>query len=104
MIDISDGLAADLGHVLKQSKVAAEINQGSLPLRKGATINQALFQGEDFELIVIVSQKDAKKLLENNKGFTFFPIGQIIKGPVKLFLIDSCGKKQEIPMKGFQHF
>lgn len=104
MIDISDGLAADLGHILKQSNVSAEIDQDVLPLRKGASLNQALSEGEDFELLVIANPSDAEKLLTNNKGFTFFPIGRIIKGTAKLYLVNLNGKKQQISMKGFQHF
>jgi thiamine-monophosphate kinase len=48
-MDISDGLALDLHRLCKASGVAAELD--NLPLLKGATINQALHDGEDYELL-----------------------------------------------------
>ena len=48
-MDISDGLALDLHRLLKASGVAAGI--ASIPLLKGATIEQALHDGEDYELL-----------------------------------------------------
>jgi thiamine-monophosphate kinase len=48
-MDISDGLALDLHRLCKASGVAAELD--SLPLLRGATINQALHDGEDYELL-----------------------------------------------------
>src|SRR5581483_10683919 len=50
MIDISDGLAADLGHVLDASGVGAALD--TVPVAPGATEEQALGGGEDFELLV----------------------------------------------------
>lgn len=48
-MDISDGLALDLHRLCKASGVAAELN--SIPLLKGATLDQALHDGEDYELL-----------------------------------------------------
>jgi thiamine-monophosphate kinase len=48
-MDISDGLALDLHRLCKASGVAAELD--NLPLLKGATIDQALHDGEDYELL-----------------------------------------------------
>jgi thiamine-monophosphate kinase len=48
-MDISDGLALDLHRLCKASGVAAELE--SVPLLKGATIDQALHDGEDYELL-----------------------------------------------------
>jgi thiamine-monophosphate kinase len=48
-IDISDGLALDLHRLCRASGVAAALE--SIPLLKGATIEQALHDGEDYELI-----------------------------------------------------
>jgi len=51
-MDISDGLALDLHRLTLASKVAAEID--SIPLLKGATVSQALHDGEDYELLYTV--------------------------------------------------
>jgi thiamine-monophosphate kinase len=48
-MDISDGLALDLHRMCKASGVAAELDH--LPLLKGATLDQALHDGEDYELL-----------------------------------------------------
>jgi thiamine-monophosphate kinase len=49
MIDVSDGLGADLGHLLDASGVGCELT--GLPVAAGATREQALGGGEDFELV-----------------------------------------------------
>jgi thiamine-monophosphate kinase len=48
-MDISDGLALDLHRLCKASGIAAELDY--VPLLKGATLDQALHDGEDYELL-----------------------------------------------------
>ena len=57
MMDISDGLATDLRHILKASRVGADIVSANLPMV--GTVEQALFDGEDFELLFTVRAEDA---------------------------------------------
>jgi thiamine-monophosphate kinase len=49
MIDVSDGLAADLGHLADESGVGFALEQ--VPVAPGASLEQALTGGEDFELV-----------------------------------------------------
>ena len=49
MIDVSDGFAADLGHVLDASRVGCELD--TVPVAAGATLEDALGGGEDYELV-----------------------------------------------------
>jgi thiamine-monophosphate kinase len=49
MIDVSDGLAADLAHLGDESGVGYELDE--VPVAEGATLEQALAGGEDYELV-----------------------------------------------------
>ncbi len=49
-IDISDGLAQDLSHILDASKLGAEISSAKLPIFAGADLADALYGGDDYEL------------------------------------------------------
>jgi thiamine-monophosphate kinase len=53
-MDLSDGLSTDLRHVCAASRVRAEIDVEKLPLGVGATLEQALNGGEDYELLFTV--------------------------------------------------
>ena len=68
-MDISDGLALDLHRLCRESGVAAELE--SVPLLKGATIDQALHDGEDYELLYTAPPK------VKTPGIR---IGRIVKG------------------------
>jgi thiamine-monophosphate kinase len=54
-MDISDGLALDLHRMCKASGVAAELEK--VPLLKGATVDQALHDGEDYELLYTATER-----------------------------------------------
>ena len=49
MIDVSDGLVADLGHIADESGVGFALDE--VPVAPGATLEQALTGGEDYELV-----------------------------------------------------
>src|SRR5476649_885155 len=96
MIDLSDGLAGDLRHILKASGVGAELLKSAIPIsreaklaaRKSApakpALAAALTDGEDFELLFTAASKDAVKLLDAwQKKFTKLKlscIGKIVAG------------------------
>jgi thiamine-monophosphate kinase len=68
-MDISDGLALDLHRLCRESGVAAELDD--VPLLKGATLDQALHDGEDYELLYAAPPRIKAPGM---------PIGRIIKG------------------------
>ncbi len=104
MIDISDGLAQDLGHILKESKVGAIIYEDLIPLSRAADgIQSALNDGEDFELLFTLSRREAKKLLRKRCA-DFYPIGEIMLKNYGFQLIDKNKRAVNIKPKGFEHF
>jgi len=72
MIDTSDGLAADLWHILDESRVGAVLDEAKIPIAPAAAATQtgkpplehALGDGEDFELLFTVSPADGQALLD----------------------------------------
>jgi len=104
MIDISDGLASDLSHILRQSSVGAIIYEDLIPVSKQAAgFSEALYMGEDFELLFTLSRKDARKILRK-KLTDFKPIGEIVERKFGLRLIDKRNRERILQPKGFRHF
>lgn len=102
MIDVSDGLAGDLGHILEESKVGAVLDAANIPLHRKADLQAGLYDGEDFELIFTLKPKDAEKLLRLKKKF--YRIGAIIKDKNKLYLCEENDQVRLLNAKGFTHF
>lgn len=103
MIDISDGLAADLGHILEESNKNAVLDEVAIPKAKGASIDQALFDGEDFELVFTLSRKQASRIFMQ-KHLKVFWVGEITGQGYGLSLRDLKGKVKKIVAKGYKHF
>jgi thiamine-monophosphate kinase len=104
MIDISDGLVQDLSHILKESGVGAMLYEKLIPLDKEArSLEDALFMGEDFELLFTLAKKQAARLL-SMRGNIFWPIGEIVDKKYNLRLVDEKGRPRTLRIKGFRHF
>jgi len=104
MIDISDGLASDLAHILKESSRGAIIYADLIPISKQArNLNDALYGGEDFELLFTLSHNQSRRLLAKNP-YNFKPIGEIVHKKYGLRLVDRRGKEKIIKPRGFHHF
>ncbi len=100
MMDLSDGLAADLPRLAKASGCGFEISGERIPRNPGCTVAQALGDGEDFELLFAVQPSDAARL--EAKWHAKFPklpltrIGSLTRG--------TTGKKRKPTTRGFDHF
>jgi thiamine-monophosphate kinase len=74
MLDVSDGLVADLYHILEESNIGAILNATAIPVSEAAgqtsdersPLHHALGDGEDFELLFAVSPEDGERLVQNN--------------------------------------
>jgi thiamine-monophosphate kinase len=85
MIDLSDGLSADLYHILDESHVGATLFADAIPISDAARqmtddrtpLDHALSDGEDFELLFTVNRDDGQKLLADHSAIPVFHIGEI---------------------------
>jgi thiamine-monophosphate kinase len=62
MMDLSDGLGADLPRLARASGCGYRIDEEALPLNRGCTAKQGLGDGEDYELLFALPPREAKKL------------------------------------------
>lgn len=118
MLDVSDGLAGDLRHILKASRVGAQLHSSAIPISREARrsakaessaktpLLAALTDGEDFELLFTVASKDAVPLLDAWKAQ--FPkielscIGKITAGE-GITIRDKEGVRP-LAAHGYEHF
>ena len=62
MMDLSDGLGADLPRLARASGLAFSIDERALPVSRGCTVQQAISDGEDYELLFAISRRDRARL------------------------------------------
>lgn len=112
MIDLSDGLATDLRHILEESDCGAVLDPERVPLSSEAVeasrdgrsaLDHALGDGEDFELCFVVSESDGQTILEE-QPFVDVPIRRVgtIVGEAGLWW-EEKGKRRPIEVTGFEH-
>jgi thiamine-monophosphate kinase len=105
-IDVSDGLLADLGHILEQSGRAARLQIPDLPA-EGPERDCLLAGGDDYELLfTAAASADAKiAALAGKLDLPLTRIGQIVPGaPGDLILCDDSGKVITPAIRGYDHF
>jgi len=78
MMDLSDGLGADLPRLARASGVGFEVDEAALPVNRGCTIRQAISDGEDYELLFALSPADTASLTSGwSKKFPKLPLTRI---------------------------
>jgi thiamine-monophosphate kinase len=114
MLDVSDGLLADLGHICDASRTGATVALGSLPLsaaaRRAAEGEPDLAvrlaaAGDDYELLFAASPEAGEAIgrLAAELGFPITAIGTIEDGP-GVRLVDAGGNPIPVATAGYRHF
>ena len=116
-IDISDGLAADLGHILSASHCGADIKLSDIPLSSAARYyfdhyhkslidwSMVLTQGDDYELCFTVDREDEKavKQLADDHQLKISCVGEVTESK-KLEFFTAENKLVNFSSTGFKHF
>ena len=108
-IDISDGVIADLSHILTSSNLSANIFCAQLPvsawIKKEKAFDYALYGGDDYQLILTAPVKNRNRIkkLAAQKRLKITHVGQVTNEK-KMMVFDPNGRPMKIVNKGFKHF
>ena len=110
MIDISDGLAADVYHICEESRCGAILRANAIPISDAARamtdgrspLEHALSDGEDFELAFAVSPADGERLVREQPidGIRLSAIGEFATDG---YWIEAAGTRRALEPKGWVH-
>ena len=114
MIDVSDGLLQDLGHICKVSKIGAVFWEEKLPLSpayralcgKEGT-RPALTGDEDYELLFCAPPRNRSRIAKLQHGtadLVMTRIGTCVSARAGITVLDSAGKPLSIRAEGHDHF
>ena len=108
-IDISDGLIADLTHILEASNVGANIFLKDIPMstwiKKNKLFDIGLSGGDDYQLLFTAPKKNRNKinLVSKMPSIKLVRIGSIQKDK-SLNIIDHKGMQYKLKKGGYDHF
>jgi len=78
MMDLSDGLGADLPRLARASGLGFEVDESAIPRTRGCSVSQAINDGEDYELLFALAPNDAVDLEKKwRKKFPRLPLSRI---------------------------
>ncbi len=117
MLDLSDGLASDLGHICEASLVGARVDGERVPIsaatRAVATqvgrdpLHLALFGGEDYELLFTAPADRAPALaavVQRETGTPVTDVGEIVAASAGRMLVLPDGMEMPLAPGGWDHF
>ncbi len=113
MIDISDGLMQDLGHICEASAVGAILQEHKLPLSKAYRalvgkigIQHALSGGEDYELLFCAAPQQRRRIetLGTQAGVPITRIGVCVPAGNGIRVQDAAGSEVTVEALGHDHF
>lgn len=105
MMDISDGLASDLTHILTASDMGAEVDLEHIPVGPSADTETAVCAGEDYKLLFTANPAHAAQLADDFRthfGVGLYPVGRIVSGSGIAWRRN--GIHQPLDWKGFTHY
>lgn len=112
MIDVSDGLAADLHHILAESRGGARLDARAVPISGAARqlarttgrhpLDHALFDGEDYELLFTARPSHARRILSARLPAPVTDIGIVVDTP-GMTLVQPDGREEALPARGYVH-
>jgi thiamine-monophosphate kinase len=116
MLDISDGLAGDLGHLCERSGVGARLDEAALPIADAVSIaarlagqsalDWALFGGEDYQLLFTAPPAAVPRIIETLWIATGTPvavIGEVLPVEAGLSLRARDGSSRPLAARGWDH-
>jgi thiamine-monophosphate kinase len=116
MLDLSDGLSSDIGHICERSRVGVRIRAEALPIsaavRNVAKLtstpawDMALGGGEDYELCFTAPPEAVEELVAavREKGTTATVVGEILPAEQGRRLVPPDGQEVRLEPSGWQHF
>ena len=115
MADVSDGLAADLAHICRASKVSATLDTDSLPLSIGVQtslvagntdMTEILSGGDDYELVFTASPDTAERIAAaaQSAEVPITHIGRISNGAREVIILGPDGREMTLETTGYRHF
>lgn len=114
MIDLSDGLSSDVGHIADESGVGVAIEAARVPISEAAgeaaaadgrsPLVHALDDGEDFELLFTVPEADAERVRQLDLGVPISVIGRVTERAEGRVIIDEGGVARPLVPGGYEHW
>lgn len=116
VIDVSDGIAADLGHMIDASGVGARVELPALPVEPalqafGRAVGEnprllAAGGGEDFCLLASLPTDRVEDLASqaDSADWSCAEIGAIVSGESDIAFVDEDGRTVDVSSRGFEHF
>ena len=114
VIDVSDGLISDVGHMCAFGNLGARIESGSIPLSTGALealkykpdmLGNLITSGDDYELAFTASPTAVPQLarISLETGVAVTDIGEIVSVP-GVTLVGPSGEETQLAVEGYKHF
>lgn len=103
-MDLSDGLSIDLARLCAESGVAAEVDAAALPVFAGASLDQALHGGEDYELLFAAPA--TARIPRRIAGVPVTCVGKILRRRAgqPTMVLTSAGGRHALEQHGWEHF